>query len=910
MCGLRQHHEILFLAKSQRQDLLEGNTFNNALSFLFVGSVKMKEGTMKKIYQLSCEEVLKEVNSGIHGISEEAAKQRLEIYGKNVLTNEKKESVIQIFLKQFMDLLVIVLIIASMISMAVGEVESATVILIVIIMNAALGTIQSVKAQKSLEGLKKLSTPYTRVNREGVIMEVLSDEIVVGDIVYVEAGDIVSADGRIIESNSLQINEASLTGEVESVEKSVDVINEEDCAIGDQKNMAFSSGLVTYGRGVIVVSATGMDTEIGRIADLMNQTKEKRTPLQQSLDDFSKKLSMIIILICILVFALNIIRQGSLLDSFMFAVALAVAAIPEALASIVTIVLSISTQKMVKEHAIMKNINAVETLGCVSVICSDKTGTLTQNKMSVEDIYMNKTLTNIKEIDVNQQDYRFLSIMGALCNDATITNEQRIGDPTELAFIDLIRLFNTTEIKIRQTYERLSELPFDSQRKMMSTVHEFNNVKVMFVKGAPDVLLTRCSKVYLSGNIIDIDEDIKDDLYLQNEAFAKRGQRVLSFAYKVINQKELNMNDENDLIFVGLVSMIDPPRVESKEAVKNCFVAGIKPIMITGDHKVTAKAIAKRIGIFKEGDLCIDGKQLNAMSDQELNDKLAYISVYARVAPEHKIRIVDAWQKKGNNVAMTGDGVNDAPALKKADIGIAMGITGTEVSKDAASMILSDDNFSTIVKAVVSGRNVYANIKNAIAYLLSGNFSGILSVLYCSLLALPLPFMPVHLLFINLVTDSLPAIAIGMEPSNAYLLYEKPRNQKESILNKEVLKQIGFEGVVIALSTMVAYYIGLQINNATASTFAFATLCLARLFHGFNCRGKQSIFKLKLSTNKYSIYAFVTGYILLNIILLVPALHSVFAVSKIATDQILMINALAFIPTVIIQFKKWVNDRK
>ena len=860
------------------------------------------------MYRLNVEQTLEKMNSSVEGLSKQEAQKRLEENGRNVLETEKKDGVLKIFLSQFLDLLVIVLIVASIISIAVGELESALVIIVVITLNAILGTVQTIKAQKSLESLKQLSTPYTRVKRDGNLQEVRSDELVVGDIVYLEAGDVVSADGRILETNTLQINEASLTGEAESVEKFFDALEEDELTVGDQKNMAFSSGLVTYGKGVMLVTATGMNTEIGKIATLMNQTKEKRTPLQQNLDDFSKKLSIIIIAICAIVFGLNMMRGGELLDSFMFAVALAVAAIPEALASIVTIVLSISTQKMVKEHAIMKNINAVETLGCVSVICSDKTGTLTQNKMSVEDIYMNRALTNVKAITKEDKDISFIAFMGAMCSDASIHLDQRIGDPTELAFVDLLRLLDKNENDVRKNYPRLSEVPFDSERKLMSTMHRFENKNVVFVKGAPDELIARCTSVYLQGSAQPLDTQTIEEIRMQNEMFAKRGQRVLGFAYKEVSEDfTLCKEEESNLTFVGLISMIDPPREESMEAVRQCHVAGIKPIMITGDHKVTAKAIATRIGIYEEGDLCVDGRELNAMSDEELNSKLAHISVYARVAPEHKIRIVDAWQKLGNNVAMTGDGVNDAPALKKADIGIAMGITGTEVSKDAASMILTDDNFSTIVKAVVMGRNVYSNINNSIAYLLSGNFSGILSVLYCSLLALPLPFLPVHLLFINLVTDSLPAIAIGMEPSKNDLLFEKPRKQGESILNMQVIKQIAVEGLLIAIATIVAYYIGLELSAALATTFAFSTLCLARLFHGFNCRSKRSIFKIKFTSNMYSIYAFICGYVLLNAILLLPALHGVFAVSDITFTQLIMINGLAIAPSIIIQAYKLIR---
>ncbi|MDH6366814.1 MULTISPECIES: cation-translocating P-type ATPase [unclassified Breznakia] len=864
---------------------------------------------MKQYTNYNLKDVFEEFETSRDGLKDSEASVRLARDGKNELEAEAQESILSIFLSQFKDLLVIVLIVASMISIAVGELESAIVILIVITLNSILGTVQTVRAQKSLDSLKQLSTPFTRVMREGIVKEVPSSELVVGDIVLVEAGDVISADGRVVDSFTLQVNESSLTGESESVEKFPDQIIEEGIQIGDQRNMVFSSSLVTYGRGKYVVTSTGMKTEIGRIAQMMNATKEKRTPLQLSLDDFSKKLSFVIIAICLVVLGLNMLRGGNLLDSFMFAVALAVAAIPEALASIVTIVLSISTQKMVKEHAIMKNINAVETLGCVSIICSDKTGTLTQNKMSVESIYLNRQLYLKNAEYKDNRDIRLLTMIGILCSDATINGEQRIGDPTELAFVDLGRFFEMNESELREKYYRVKELPFDSVRKLMTTVCNVHDKKVMYVKGAPDELLRVCTKYYFEGKELDMTDEVREEILLQNGLFATQGQRVLAFAYKEFNQDELTLEDERDLVFTGLISMIDPPREESAQAVADCYTAGIKPIMITGDHKVTATAIAKRIGIYKDGDLALEGRELAVMNDDQLHEIIEKVSVYARVAPEHKIRIVEAWQSRGHNVAMTGDGVNDAPALKQADIGIAMGITGTEVSKDAASMILTDDNFSTIVKAIVTGRNVYDNIKNAIAYLLSGNFSGILSVLYCTLFALPLPFMPVHLLFINLVTDSLPAIAIGMEPSNAYLLYEKPRSKKASILNKATLQQIGYEGLLIAIATLVGFHLGLQQSTGHAMTYAFAVLCMARLFHGFNCRGKQSIFKIGLTTNKYSIYAFIVGYILIMGIMMIPAFHGVFKIADISAMDIAIINALAFAPTIVVQITKIIMGR-
>lgn len=860
-----------------------------------------------KFYQKSVEETLKETDSSSKGLSKEEVSRRQEQFGYNVLEEIKPQSTLMIFLSQFKDLLVIILIAAAIVSMVSGEVESTIVILVVITMNAILGTIQSVKAQKSLDSLKQLSTPHTRVIRDGQTMEISSKELTVGDIMLLEAGDVVGADARIIENYTLQVNESALTGEVESVQKEVDVIAEE-CGLGDQKNMVFSSGLVTYGRAVCVVTSIGMETQIGKIAALMNQTKERKTPLQITLDDFSKKLSIGIILICIVVFGLNVWQGNAVLDAMMFAVALAVAAIPEALASIVTIVLAMGTSQMAKENAIVKNINSVESLGCVSVICSDKTGTLTQNKMTAQQIYRNHQLIQATALKETTPLDRMLLLGFALCSDAQTNGEQRIGDPTELALVDLLDVYHIDELETRKKYTRIDENPFDSERKLMSTLQVIDQKHVLLLKGACDEILKKSKKIHLEDGIHDItDEDIASILQ-KNEEFAENGLRVLGFAYREVKDAHISVEDEHDLVFLGLISLMDPPRVESKAAVENCLRAGITPIMITGDHKVTARSIAKSLGIYGSGDLCLEGIELDAMSDEELDEKLSQIKVYARVAPEHKIRIVKAWQKQGNIVAMTGDGVNDAPALKSSDIGIAMGITGTEVSKDAASMILTDDNFATIVKAVATGRNIYANIKNAIIYLLSGNLSGIICVLAASLLGLQVPFLPVHLLFINLVTDSLPAIAIGMERSTKDVLKEKPRDPKEGILTKDTIKQLGIQGILIAVVTMTAYFIGLRSSWAIATTMAFSTLCLARLFHGFNCRSKHSLYHIKFSSNYYSILAFITGFLFLNAILLLPVLHSLFSVTTITMEQLLTIYGLAILPTILIQGYKTAKD--
>ena len=867
---------------------------------------------MEKLYGKDRKTILREFQTTEKGLSDNEVRNRKDIFGDNALKEKKRKGILKVFLNQFKDLLVGILIVAGIISIITDNVESTLVIFIVIFLNAILGTVQYFKAEQSLEALRSLTAAKCKVIRNGLKQEILSKDIVPGDILFLEAGDLIAADGRIIENHSLQVNESSLTGESLAVEKNAEVLSDDEIPLSDRKNMVFGGTLVTYGRAIAVVTSTGMNSELGKIANLMENTQAKETPLQKTLDKFSGKLAIIIITICIIVFVLEIYRDESILNALMFAVALAVAAIPEALSSIVTIVLALGTEKMAKENAIIKDLKAVEGLGAVSVICSDKTGTLTQNKMTVQKVYVDNKLIEGRELKKDNLAHRFLINNALLCNDSVTVEGKEIGDPTEVALVNLGEELHLDELVIREKYQRISEIPFDSDRKLMSTVNIVNNKQVLFTKGALDVLINKVNYVADSQGIRKLSDEEKKEIISVNKKLSEQGLRVLAFAYKELqDREEITKEDENNYIFTGLISMIDPPRLESKDAVHKCIMAGIKPVMITGDHKVTAAAIAREIGIMGKDDIAVEGLEIDKLNDEQLKEKVKNISVYARVSPEHKIRIVRAWQSSGEIVAMTGDGVNDAPALKQADIGVAMGITGTEVSKDAASVILTDDNFSTIVKAVENGRNIYNNIKNSIKFLLSGNLSAIIAVLYCAIINLPMPFAAVHLLFINLLTDSMPAIAIGMEKSNGNLLKEKPRGRNESILNKELLKIVAFEGIIISIFTIISFYGGNpNLNPKAASTMAFSTLCLARLFHGFNCRGNQSIFKLGITTNIYSICAFLVGVLLLSTVLFIPPLKIVFNVVSLSGNQYLLLIFCAIMPTVIIQLLKIIVSYK
>ena len=853
---------------------------------------------MEELWKKEKKELLTAFESRVNGLTDKEVKVRRKQYGVNKLPETKRKGVLQVFLEQFADLLVVILFAAAIISSLTGGLESALVIGMVLFLNAVLGTVQHFKAQQSLDSLKAMSAPQARVMRDGAKQEVSALHVVPGDILLLEAGDVAAADGRILENYSLQMNESTLTGEAEAVSKTDVVLDGETRSLGDRYNMVYSGTLATYGRATILVTATGMYTEMGKIAHLLESAQKKQTPLQKNLNVFSQKLSVIVLLIATFIFLLGIWRGMMLTDALMFAVALAVAAIPEALGSIVTVGLAIGTQKMAKENAIIKDLRAVESLGSVSVICSDKTGTLTQNKMMVQQIYIPGRVWDGASANRKEEAFAKLIECSVLCNDSAMNGDTMVGDPTETALLAFCRQLGWYEHNIRAAFPRLQEIPFDSNRKLMSTLHQVEDTYCMYVKGAPDVLLKRCN----------IESALAQTVQEQIEQFSAQGLRVLAFAQKIMREnRTLTPMDEYELTFVGLMAMMDPPRQETAGAVAACRRAGIRPVMITGDHRATAGAIAAQIDILQPGDHIVDGAELETMNDTQLAEIVERTAVYARVSPEHKIRIVRAWQKKGAVVAMTGDGVNDAPALKQADIGIAMGITGTGVSKDAAAMILTDDNFATIIKAVSNGRTVYANIKNAIHFLLSGNLAAILVVVYTSLLGLPLPFTAVQLLFINLVTDSLPALAINMEPPAENVLHQKPRNPNESIMTKDFVQQLTIQGVLIALSTLWAFHIGLVESTALACTMAFAVLCLARLFHGFNCRGEDSIVRLPM--NLYSIGAFVLGAALLMAVLLFPGLHTVFDISgDITAYRIGQIALLAALPTVVIQLHRLVKE--
>ncbi len=863
----------------------------------------------KPFYQQPAANVLKSLGVSEHGLSEQEVKIQREKFGLNELQEAHRKSAVQVFLEQFKDFLVIILIIAAIVSAFLGEVESSLVIAVVVLLNAILGTVQHIKAEHSLNSLKAMASPTTKVLRDGQIIEIPSKEVCVGDIVMLEAGNFMSADGRLLESHSLQMNESSLTGESLPVDKITDVIEQQDLPIGDRKNMVFSGSFVTNGRAKVVITSIGMETEIGKIAHLLGEAKEKKTPLQVNLDQFGKKLAFAIIAICIVIFGLDILRGRELVDSFMFAVSLAVAAIPEALSSIVTIVLAFGTQKMAKEHAIIRNLHSVESLGSVSVICTDKTGTLTQNKMTVQQVFIDNTVRPSSTLNKDDELHHKLLYMSLLCNDSVTADGKELGDPTEIALVNLGEEHGLDELIIRDEFPRIGEVPFDSDRKCMSTVHQLPNDCIMITKGGVDVLLSRVTHIATGTNIEPITKAHIAAIEQANEQFSSGGLRVLALGYKHVENPHITVEDEDNLIFVGLVAMMDPPREETMDAVKQCKDAGIKTVMITGDHLITASAIAKQIGILEHENEAMEGKDIENLTDEELQQIVERISVYARVSPEHKIRIVRAWQEKGHIVAMTGDGVNDGPALKQANIGVAMGITGTEVAKDASAMILADDNFSTIVKAVSNGRSIYNNIQNAIQFLLSGNTGAILVVLFATIFALPAPFAPVHLLFINLLTDSLPAIAIGLEPHNEKVMKEKPRDIRIPILNKTFAINVLIEGLLIGVATGIAFWIGLTVADATlASTMAFATLCLSRLFHGFNCRSRESIFKIGVFSNKQSWIAFIVGVVLLHIVLFVPGLKGIFEVATLSGTQLITIYGLAIAPLIVNQIHKIVRS--
>ncbi|TCW41994.1 Ca2+-transporting ATPase [Thermohydrogenium kirishiense] len=862
---------------------------------------------MKENWILDIDEISSNLKTDVNnGLSTEEAKKRLEKYGPNNLSEKKKRTVLSMLLDQFKDYMVIILIIASIVSLFLGEITDAVIILFIILLNAFLGMIQENNAEKSLESLKKLSAPVSRVLRDGKVIEIESQYLVPGDVVFLEAGNFVPADGRIIESANLKIDESALTGESIASEKIAGKLSDKNLNIGDRINMVYMGTIVTYGRGLFVVTETGMDTEMGKIAKMLDNEDKVKTPLQIKLEQLGKYLGTGALIICAIIFIIGVMEKRPVFDMFMTSVSLAVAAIPEGLPAIVTITLALGVQKMIKRNAIIRKLPAVETLGSANVICSDKTGTLTQNKMTVVKIY-----TDFEELDLNDHyDNKadFLLECSTLCTDAFIDDKGKsFGDPTEVAIVSAFEKNLSKKSDLENKYPRVAEIPFDSDRKMMTTIHKAhgNNYKVI-TKGAFDNVIERCKYILKDGKIENLTDDDKSKIKLENEKLGNNALRVLAISYKNTDDipERLSSDDvEKDLIFIGLLGMIDPPREEVKDSVKICKMAGIKPVMITGDHKITAMAIAKELGILNKGDMAVTGRELEAMTDDELYKKVKDISVYARVSPEHKMRIVKAWQRNNAVVAMTGDGVNDAPALKQADIGAAMGITGTDVAKDSADMVLTDDNFATIVAAIEEGRTIYENIKKSIHYLLSCNIGEILVLLIATLAGMPMPLKPIHILWVNLVTDSLPALALGVEPADKDIMTKKPRPKNENIFADGLMFRIPIEGIMIGLVSFIAFLFGLRENLTNARTMAFAVLTFSQLSQAMNARSNKSIFKVGLFKNRYMVLALAVSIFLQLVVILTP-LNAIFDIKNINIYDWDIIVLLSLSPIIIMEIVK------
>ena len=892
----------------------------------------MEEKWFNKSVQETEKQLETDVNAGLKS-SELVA--RYEKYGHNELKAKQKKSILVKFLEQFKDFMIIILIIAAIVSGIVGiqEGEGITdtiIILIVVVLNAIIGVAQENKAEKSLEALQKMSSHAAKVMRDGKLVVIPSKDLVPGDVVILETGDYIPADLRIVEAVNLKSQESAMTGESVPVEKSPDVISGE-VELGDRKNMLFSSSLITYGRGKGIVVGTGMNTEVGKIAKMIDETDELQTPLQIKLNNLGKTLGIVALVLCAIIFVVGTLYGKEPVHMFMTAVSRAVAAIPEGLAAVSTIVLAIGVQRMVKRNAIVKKLPAVETLGCASVICSDKTGTLTQNKMTVKKIFVNSRTQNIDEIKDKSEELGYLVKSGMLCNDTKIAEDGKLtGDPTETALVDMGFTLGYEGYTI-ENYPREFEIPFDSDRKLMSTVHKTEDGQyIVYTKGGVDELLKCCNRYSENGEIKSDLEDYKSLILSTNKSMAEKALRVLAFGYKIINHS-LTKDDldhlESDLIFLGMCGMFDPPREEVKDAVQKCISAGIKTVMITGDHKITATAIAKELGILKEESEAISGSDLEKMSDEELKSKVRNISVYARVSPEHKVRIVKAWQANGEVVAMTGDGVNDAPALKNADIGCAMGIVGTDVSKEAADVILTDDNFSTIVAAVEEGRRIYDNILKAIAFLLSSNIGEIV-VLFLAIMLTPIlaklfhitnisglePLLPMHILWINLVTDSLPALALAVDPADKSIMKRKPIKNSKGIFSKGMTWRILYQGVWIGLITLIAFVLGLSTEGSSeykimvGQTMAFSVLALSELVHVFNVRNNQeSIFKTNPFNNGKLILAIAVSAGLMLVVLFIPALREIFDLAVLPMDKLFETICLIFSPLLVVEIFKYLK---